>query len=80
MDEWYKAAYYNPTTSTYFDFPNGSNTAPTAVSSGTADGTASASNPPDKALQTSRRLAVSVRKALSGSVAMRLSGKRHHSP
>ena len=80
MDEWYKAAYYNPTTSTYFDFPNGSNTAPTAVSSGTADGTASASNPPDKALQTSRRLAVSVRTALSGSVAMRLSGKRHHSP
>ncbi|MCX7387983.1 MAG: SUMF1/EgtB/PvdO family nonheme iron enzyme [Planctomycetales bacterium] len=40
MDEWYKAAYYNPTTSTYFDFPNGLDTAPTAVASGTADGTA----------------------------------------
>ncbi len=40
MDEWYKAAYYNPTTSTYFDFPNGSNTAPTPVASGTADNTA----------------------------------------
>ena len=40
MDEWYKAAYYNPTTGTYFDFPNGSNTAPTAVASGTADNTA----------------------------------------
>ena len=40
MDEWYKAAYYNPTTSTYFDYANGSNTAPTAVASGTADNTA----------------------------------------
>ena len=40
MDEWYKAAYYKPTTSTYFNFPNGSNTAPTAVASGTADNTA----------------------------------------
>ena len=35
MDEWYKAAYYDPNTNTYFDFPNGSDTAPTAVSSGT---------------------------------------------
>jgi len=40
MDEWYKAAYYDPSSSTYFDFPNGSNTAPTAVSSGTAANTA----------------------------------------
>jgi len=39
-NEWYKAAYYNPTNSTYYDFPNGSNTAPTAVASGTADNTA----------------------------------------
>jgi len=39
-DEWYKAAYYDPSSSTYFDFPNGSNTAPTAVSSGTAANTA----------------------------------------
>jgi len=37
MDEWYKAAYYNPTTGTYFDFPNGSDTAPTAVASGIPD-------------------------------------------
>ena len=40
MDEWYKAAYYNPTTSTYFDYANGSDTAPTAVASGTGVGTA----------------------------------------
>jgi sulfatase modifying factor 1 len=39
-NEWYKAAYYNPTNSTYYDFPNGSNTAPTAVASGTGAGTA----------------------------------------
>jgi formylglycine-generating enzyme required for sulfatase activity len=39
-NEWYKAAYYNPNDSTYYDFPNGSNTAPGAVASGTADNTA----------------------------------------
>ena len=39
-NEWYKAAYYNPTNSTYYDFANGSNTAPTAVASGTDAGTA----------------------------------------
>ena len=39
-DEWYKAAYYNPSNSTYYDFPNGSDTAPTAVASGTGAGTA----------------------------------------
>jgi hypothetical protein len=39
-NEWYKAAYYNPTNSTYYDFPNGSNTPPTAVASGTTDNTA----------------------------------------
>ena len=37
MDEWYKAAYYNPTTSSYFDYATGSNSAPVAVASG--DGT-----------------------------------------
>ncbi len=36
IDEWYKAAYYNPVSSTYFDYSNGSNTAPTAVASGIA--------------------------------------------
>lgn len=40
FDEWYKAAYYDPVSDTYFDFPNGSDTAPTAVASGTADNTA----------------------------------------
>jgi formylglycine-generating enzyme len=34
-NEWYKAAYYNPTDSTYFEFPNGTNTAPAAVAGGT---------------------------------------------
>jgi formylglycine-generating enzyme required for sulfatase activity len=28
-NEWYKAAYYNPTASNYFDFPTSSNTQPT---------------------------------------------------
>jgi formylglycine-generating enzyme required for sulfatase activity len=39
-NEWYKAAYYNPNDSTYYDFANGSNTAPTSVASGSAAGTA----------------------------------------
>jgi hypothetical protein len=39
-NEWYKSAYYNPSNSTYYDFTNGSNTAPTAVASGTTAGTA----------------------------------------
>jgi formylglycine-generating enzyme len=39
-NEWYKAAYYNPSNSTYYNFANGSNTAPTAVASGTGAGTA----------------------------------------
>lgn len=30
-NEWYKAAYYNPTTSSYFLYPTSSNTAPTAT-------------------------------------------------
>lgn len=29
-DEWYKAAYYNPTTASYYQYPTSSNTAPTA--------------------------------------------------
>ena len=40
MDEWYKAAYYNPLTSTYSNFATGSDTAPSAVASGTAANTA----------------------------------------
>ncbi len=39
-NEWYKAAYYNPNDSTYYDFANGSNTRPTAVTGGTAPDTA----------------------------------------
>jgi formylglycine-generating enzyme required for sulfatase activity len=39
-NEWYKAAYYNPNNSTYYNFANGSDTAPTAVASGTTAGTA----------------------------------------
>jgi formylglycine-generating enzyme required for sulfatase activity len=40
FNEWYKAAYYNPTNSTYYNYANGSDTAPTAVASGTTAGTA----------------------------------------
>jgi formylglycine-generating enzyme required for sulfatase activity len=31
-NEWYKAAYYNPATSSYFQYPTSSNTAPTGSS------------------------------------------------
>jgi hypothetical protein len=40
FNESYKAAFYNPSEQVYYDFPNGKNTAPTAVASGTADNTA----------------------------------------
>jgi formylglycine-generating enzyme len=40
FDEWYKAAYSDPTSGGYFNYPTGSDTAPTAVMSGTAPGTA----------------------------------------
>jgi sulfatase modifying factor 1 len=40
VDEWYKAAFYNPASGVYYDYPTGSNTAPTAVAGGTASGTA----------------------------------------
>ena len=39
-NEWYKAAYYDPSNSTYYDFPTGSDSAPTAVASGTTADTA----------------------------------------
>ena len=39
-NEWYKAAYYNPAGTNYFLYPTGSDTAPTAVASGTNAGTA----------------------------------------
>ena len=53
VDEWYKAAYYDPTSGVYYDYPTGSNTAPTAVASGTAAGTA-VYNGQHTALRTSR--------------------------
>jgi hypothetical protein len=40
VDEWYKAAFFDPVRDQYFDFPNGSNTAPTPVASGTDPNTA----------------------------------------
>lgn len=39
-DEWYKAAYYDGGTGTYYDYATGSDTVPTAVTGGTAAGTA----------------------------------------
>jgi len=39
-DEWYRAAFYDPSGSVYFDFPTGSDTAPVTTSGGTAAGTA----------------------------------------
>ena len=39
-DEWYKAAYYDGGTSSYYDYPTGSDTAPTGVTGGTLADTA----------------------------------------
>jgi hypothetical protein len=39
-NEWYKAAYYNAAGTNYFLYPTGSDTAPTAVASGTNAGSA----------------------------------------
>jgi formylglycine-generating enzyme required for sulfatase activity len=39
-DEWYKAAYYDPDGQSYFDFPTGSDSAPTPTLGGTTPGTA----------------------------------------
>ena len=40
LDEWYKAAYGKADGTGWYNFPNGSNSAPTAVASGTAANTA----------------------------------------
>jgi len=40
VDEWYKAAYYDPTAGVYWGFPTGSNSPPTPVASGTMARTA----------------------------------------
>ena len=39
-DEWYKAAYYDPDSGTWLDYPTSDGSVPTAVTSGTADKTA----------------------------------------
>jgi hypothetical protein len=39
-DEWYKAAFYDPSTGVYWDYPTGSDVAPISVAFGTAPGTA----------------------------------------
>lgn len=40
VDEWYKAAYYDPTSGSYYDYATGSDTAPAFVDNGTAAGSA----------------------------------------
>ena len=40
VDEWYKAAYFDPINNVYYDYALGSNTPPTPVASGTDPGTA----------------------------------------
>ncbi len=40
VDEWYKAAYYDPDLDVYWDYPTGSDDPPTPVASGTDPGTA----------------------------------------
>ncbi|MCG8448092.1 MAG: SUMF1/EgtB/PvdO family nonheme iron enzyme, partial [Pirellulales bacterium] len=40
MDEWYKAAYYDPSSGVYYNHQMGSNALPIPVASGTAAGTA----------------------------------------
>jgi formylglycine-generating enzyme required for sulfatase activity len=43
-DEWYKAAYYDPGTTSYFDFPAGSDTATTCAVAGATANTANCAN------------------------------------
>jgi formylglycine-generating enzyme required for sulfatase activity len=40
VDEWYKSAYFDPSSDSYFDYPTGSDSFPSRVGSGTAAGTA----------------------------------------
>src|SRR4029450_8372279 len=52
-DEWYKAAYYDPTSASYFDYPAGSSTIPTctaptaALNSANCDGVGTNASDPD---------------------------------
>ena len=43
-NEWYKAAYYNPATSSYYQYPTSSNTAPTASGPTSAPNSANVNN------------------------------------
>jgi len=45
-DEWYKAAYFDPELEKYWDYPTGSDEAPTPVVSGTDPNTAVYTHPP----------------------------------
>ncbi len=45
-NEWYKAAYYDPSAGTYYVYATGSNTVPTNVTGGTAANTAVYYTPP----------------------------------
>ena len=40
IDEWYKSAYYDPGNNTYYNFPQGSDAAPSSVTSGNLANTA----------------------------------------
>ena len=44
-DEWYKAAYYDPVTASFFDYPAGSDTQTTCASPGGTPNTANCSTP-----------------------------------
>jgi hypothetical protein len=46
-NEWYKAAYYSGTGSTYYDYPTGSDTTPAGVASGTVGAVYAQSGPAD---------------------------------
>ena len=48
VDEWYKAAYYDPVSDTWFDYPSSDGSLPTAVASGTNDKTAVYGQTPTK--------------------------------
>jgi len=48
-DQWYKAAYYNPVTASYFAYPTGSNTPPTCAAPGPTPNAASCDGPGSEA-------------------------------
>ena len=54
-DEWYKAAFYDPTNGSYWNYPTGSNSPPTPVPSSTSPGTAVYSQNLSPGRRTSRK-------------------------